>query len=64
VDASDAVDPAPQGLRARLRWTGAEGAIHDGPRRYLLMRADVLMGMLRRLPDAARIQAAIEETTL
>lgn len=58
MDASDAVDPAPQGLRARLRWTGAEGAIHDGPRRYLLMRADVLMGMLRRLPDAARIQAA------
>lgn len=58
MNASDTDDPAPRGLRARLRWTGAQGAIHDGPRRYLLMRADVLMGMLRRLPDEVRAQAA------
>ena len=44
------------GLRQRLRWT-PDGAVHDGPRRYLLMRPDVLMGLLRRLPDAARAQA-------
>jgi predicted hydrocarbon binding protein len=40
-------------LRERLSW--AEGAVHDGPRRYLLMRPDALMGALVRLPgDAAR----------
>jgi predicted hydrocarbon binding protein len=44
------------GLRQRLRWT-PDGAVHDGPRRYLLMRPDVLMGLLRRLPDEARAQA-------
>jgi hypothetical protein len=44
-------------LRGRLRWTADDGAIHDGPRRYLMMRPDVLMGMLRRLPAGARAQA-------
>ena len=44
------------GLRERLRWT-PDGAVHDGPRRYLLMRPDVLMGLLRRLPEPARAQA-------
>lgn len=39
------------GLRERLSW--ADGAVHDGPRRYLLMRADALMGALVRLPDEA-----------
>ncbi len=58
MNASDADAPPPRGLRARLRWTGSDGAIHDGPRRYLLMRADVLMGLLRRLPEPARSQAA------
>lgn len=47
---------AAEGLRTRLRWDAAQGAIHDGPRRYLMMRPDVLMGTLARLPDAVRAQ--------
>lgn len=43
-------------LRERLRWSG--GGIHDGPRRYLMMRPDVLMGLLRRLPATDRARAA------
>ena len=43
-------------LRERLRWT-PDGAVHDGPRRYLLMRPDVPMGLLRRPPEPARAQA-------
>lgn len=55
-------DPTPPhattpSLRERLRWTPDDGAIHDGPRRYLMMRPDVLMGLLRRLPDDARASA-------
>jgi hypothetical protein len=43
------------GLRERLSWI--DGAVFDGPRRYLLMRDDALMGALVRLPDdAARKQ--------
>jgi hypothetical protein len=45
------------GLRARLAWSTPDGAILDGPRRYLLMRPDVLMGTLRRLPAPARALA-------
>ncbi|MBL8340710.1 MAG: hypothetical protein JNL30_04510 [Rubrivivax sp.] len=41
-------------LRERLSWETAEGAVADGPRRYLLMRPDVLMGALVRLDEAAR----------
>ncbi len=41
-------------LQQRLVW-GEDGALHDGPRRYLMMRTDVLMGTLQRLPaDAQR----------
>ncbi|HYF58289.1 MAG TPA: V4R domain-containing protein [Burkholderiaceae bacterium] len=50
--------PPPAGLRARLRWGDPPGALHDGPRRYLMMRADVLMGMLRALPPEDRARAA------
>lgn len=39
-------------LRQRLHWDGA--AVHDGPRRYLVMRPDVLMGAALRLDGAAR----------
>jgi predicted hydrocarbon binding protein len=46
------------GLRDRLDWSALDGAVHDGPRRYLLMRPDVLMGVLRRLPPPARALAA------
>ncbi len=40
-------------LRQRLNWS-EDGSVHDGPRRYLLMRTDVMMGTLRRLPPAAQ----------
>ena len=61
----DDTEPVPpRGLRERLRWTTDDGAIHDGARRYLMMRPDVLMGMLRRLPadDRARAFAAFAES--
>lgn len=41
-------------LRDRLQWDGAIGALHDGPRRYLMMRPDVLMGALRGVDDGTR----------
>ncbi|MFN0186422.1 MAG: hypothetical protein ACKVQR_21625 [Aquabacterium sp.] len=41
-------------LRERLVFDTAQGAVRDGDRRYLLMRADVLMGALRALEPAAR----------
>ena len=44
-------------LKERLVFDAAAGTVHDGPRRYLLMRPDVLMGMLRRLPPPQRAQA-------
>lgn len=50
-------DAADDGLRARLRWSAPDGAIHDGPRRYLMIRPDVLMGVLRRLPVDERARA-------
>ncbi len=40
------------GLRERLVFDHDNGCVHDGPRRYLLMRPDVLMGMVRKLPSA------------
>lgn len=39
-------------LRERLSWH--DGAVHDGPRRYLMMRPDVLMGAVAALDDGAR----------
>ena len=33
-------------LRDRLQWGPQAGQLHDGPRRYLMMRPDVLMGAL------------------
>lgn len=41
-------------LRERLAWDVARGQVADGPRRYLLMRPDVLMGTVRRLPPPLR----------
>ena len=40
-------------LRQRLSWS-EDGALHDGPRRYLMMRTDVLMGTLLRLAPEAQ----------
>lgn len=49
-------------LRDRLRFDEATGTVWDADRRYLLMRADVLMGALRELdPDArGKVLAALE----
>jgi predicted hydrocarbon binding protein len=44
-------------LRERLTWDPTQGAWHDGPRRYLMMRPDVLMGAIAGLPEAMRGQA-------
>lgn len=47
-----------ESLRDRLQWQTGQGQIMDADRRYLMMRADVLMGLFRELPtDAARAQA-------
>jgi predicted hydrocarbon binding protein len=46
------MSPAP--LRDRLQWDGVRGRVHDGPRRYLMMRPDVLMGAAVALDAAAR----------
>ena len=44
-------------LKDRLCFDAAAGTVHDGPRRYLLMRPDVLMGMFRRLEPPVRASA-------
>lgn len=52
-------------LRERLQWGPQPGQIHDGPRLYLMMRPDVLMGAVIRLGPAARadmLQALAEST--
>ena len=41
-------------LRERLAWDPALGRISDGPRRYLLMRPDVLMGAVEAMAPAPR----------
>ena len=53
----DAGATGASGLRERLRWTPPQGRIDDGPRRYLMMRPDVLMGALRGLPAEVRASA-------
>lgn len=44
-------------LHERLRFDTANGQVLDADRRYVLMRADVLMGMFAALPEAAREEA-------
>ena len=46
-------------LHNRLKWDTASGQILDGDRRYLMMRADVLMGLFATLPAVER-QRALE----
>src|SRR5690242_7237809 len=41
-------------LHERLVFDSARGAVLDGPRRYVLMRADVLMGLFANLDGDAR----------
>ena len=49
----------------RLQHDLLAGAIHDADRRYILMRADVLMGILHELPAAMQgaVQAAMAAST-
>jgi predicted hydrocarbon binding protein len=47
---------------ARLHFDTDVGAIHDGPRRYLMMRHDVLMGALARL-DSALLATVLQAFT-
>jgi predicted hydrocarbon binding protein len=44
-------------FRDRLNWDTAQGQILDADRRYVMLRADVLMGLFRRLDEPARTQA-------
>jgi predicted hydrocarbon binding protein len=44
-------------LHERLHFDTDRGQVLDGPRRYVLLRADVLMGLFDALPDATRDQA-------
>jgi len=51
------MDNAGTPLHERLDFDVAGGEIRDGPRRYVVLRADVLMGLFDRLPTAEREQA-------
>ena len=44
-------------LHERLRFDTAQGQVLDDTRRYLLLRADVLMGLFDALPEAAKDEA-------
>jgi uncharacterized protein len=45
------------GFRERLAWDGEAGALRDGAIRYLMIRPDALMGIFKRLSEAARREA-------
>ncbi len=45
------------GLRGRLVFDEGCGEYRDGAARYLMMRADVLMGLFAALPEAGRLPA-------
>lgn len=51
---------------SRLDFNAAKGAIHDGARRYLMMRHDVLMGAIARLsPDMrAEMLSALAQSAM
>jgi hypothetical protein len=44
-------------LHERLDFDTGNGQVRDGARRYLLLRADVLMGLFDELPEPARAEA-------
>lgn len=46
-------------FRDKLRWNTEQGTIEDGPARYILVRADALMGLFRLLP-AREQQGALQ----
>lgn len=47
----------PPALHQRLLFDTGQGQVLDQTRRYLLLRADVLMGLFAELPEAARAEA-------
>lgn len=53
---ADAADPVPA-FKDRLVFDDAAGELRDGPRRYLMLRPDALMGMFRLLPPDSRALA-------
>jgi predicted hydrocarbon binding protein len=46
-------------LVERMQWVGERGAIMDGERRYLMLRADVLMGLFHEMPAEMRRAALL-----
>ena len=44
-------------LHERLRFDTAHGQVLDDTRRYVLLRADVLMGLFDELPEAVKAEA-------
>jgi V4R domain len=58
--------PPSHRLRERLQYDAAQGVLQDGPRRYMLMRPDSLMGSLRLLDPATRevVFEALAQSTL
>lgn len=44
-------------FKDRLAWDAARGEILDETRRYMLLRPEALMGVFRRLPAEARLEA-------
>ncbi|MHA4836418.1 V4R domain-containing protein [Sphingopyxis sp. MSC1_008] len=44
-------------FKDRLQWDVEKGALKDGPVRYVLIRADALMGLFRNLPGVQRREA-------
>ena len=51
-------------LHKRLAFDLSEGQVLDGPRRYLIMRADVLMGAFAKLEAEPRRLAPVSYTHL
>lgn len=54
AEANLAQSPEPRTLRERLAWDPARGRVCDGPRRYVIMRPDVLMGAVVAMVPAYR----------
>jgi predicted hydrocarbon binding protein len=52
-----AMTSEPRPLHERLRFDTDRGEVLDESRRYVLLRADVLMGLFDALPETAREQA-------
>ncbi len=58
-DTSPPPPPDADSLIERMQWIGARGAIMDGERRYVMLRADVLMGIFREMSEELRRPALL-----